>query len=87
MRAKVKTPKCDFRARKCCGWGNVAIWGEENISASGVSPKWVKSRRRRRKRRKKKKKKVGENNGQLPFVRHHGWRTQARLDQNSSDRL
>ena len=29
----------------------------------------------------KKKKKVGENNGQLRFVRHHGWRTQARLDQ------
>ena len=29
----------------------------------------------------KKKKKVGENNGQLRFVRHHVWRTQARLDQ------
>ena len=28
-----------------------------------------------------KKKKVGENNGQLRFVRHHEWRTQARLDQ------
>ena len=26
-------------------------------------------------------KKVGENNGQLRFVRHHGWRTQAPLDQ------
>ena len=25
--------------------------------------------------------KVGENNGQLRFVRHHVWRTQARLDQ------
>ena len=25
----------------------------------------------------KKKKKVGENNGQLCFVRHHGWRTHA----------
>ena len=45
------------------------------FSAEGVSPKWVKSRRRRRK------KKVGENNGQLRFVRHHVWRTQARLDQ------
>ena len=32
--------------------------------------------------RKNKKKKVGENNGQLRFVRHHGLRTQARLDQN-----
>ena len=30
----------------------------------------------------KKKKKVGENKGQLRFVRHHVWRTQARLDQN-----
>ena len=29
----------------------------------------------------KRKKKVGENNGQLRFVRHHVWRTQARLDQ------
>ena len=29
------------------------------------------------------KQKVGENNGQLRFVRHHGWRTQARLDQNN----
>ena len=35
------------------------------------------------KKEKKKKKKVGENNGQLRFVRHHGWRTQARLDQKS----
>ena len=26
-------------------------------------------------------KKVGENNGQLRLVRHHGWRTQARMDQ------
>ena len=32
--------------------------------------------------KRKKKKKVGENNGQLRFIRHHGWRTQARLDQN-----
>ena len=31
--------------------------------------------------KKKKEKKVGENNGQLRFVRHHGWRTQARQDQ------
>ena len=28
-----------------------------------------------------KEKKVGENNGQLRFVRHHRWRTQAHLDQ------
>ena len=26
-------------------------------------------------------KNVGENNGQLRFVCHHGWRTQAHLDQ------
>ena len=51
--------------------------GGNKFSVTGVSPKWVKSRRRR-----KKKKKVGENNGQLRFVRHHVWRTQARLDQN-----
>ena len=35
---------------------------------------------------KKKKKKVGENNGQLRFVRHHLWRTQARLDQEISEK-
>ena len=29
-------------------------------------------------------KKVGENNGQLRFVCHHGWLTQARLDQFDS---
>ena len=52
-------------------------YGGEKISVTGVSPKWVKSRRRR------KKKKEGENNGQLCFMRHHGWRTQARLDQKT----
>ena len=31
--------------------------------------------------KREKKKKVGENNGQLHFIRHHGWRTQTRLDQ------
>ena len=33
--------------------------------------------------KKKKEKKIGENNGQLRFVRHQGWRTQERLDQKS----
>ena len=33
-------------------------------------------------KKERKKKKVGENNGQLRFVLHHGWRTQAHLDQN-----
>ena len=36
---------------------------------------------KKKKEKKKKKKKVGENNGQLRFVRHHVWRTQARLVQ------
>ena len=27
----------------------------------------------------------GENNGQLRFVRHHVWRTQARLDQKEEE--
>ena len=61
--------------------------GRGKISPSGVSQKWVKSRRRRKKkRRKRENKKVGENNGQLRFVRHHMWRTQARLDQNEEKR-
>ena len=29
---------------------------------------------------------VGENNGQLRFIRHHVWRTQARLDQKLARR-
>ena len=33
--------------------------------------------RKRKKKKKKIKKKVGENNGQLRFVRHHRWWTQA----------
>ena len=49
-------------------------WGNQ-FSATGVFPKWVKSRRR------KNEKKVGENNGKLRFIRHHGWATQTRLDQ------
>ena len=48
----------------------------------GVSPKLVKSKKRRKKKEKKEEeKKVGENNGQLRFIRHHVWRTQACLDQ------
>ena len=42
-------------------------------------------RRKKKEKEEKKKKKVGENNGQLRFVRHHGWRTQARLDQQCHD--
>ena len=33
---------------------------------------------------KKKGEKVGENNGQLCLVRHHGWCMQARLDQKQN---
>ena len=32
----------------------------------------------------KEEEKVGENNGQLRLIRHHRWRTQARLDQNQT---
>ena len=49
-------------------------WGKQNFS-HGSFPEVGE------KQKKKKKKKVGENNGQLRFVRHHVWRTQARLDQ------
>ena len=34
-----------------------------------------------KRQKKEEEKKVDENNGQLFFVRHHGWSTQARLDQ------
>ena len=34
------------------------------------------------KRERKERKKIGEKNGQLRFVRHHGWHTQAHQDQN-----
>ena len=37
--------------------------------------------RNEKRKKEKKEKKVGENNGQLCFVRHDGWHTQARLDQ------
>ena len=41
-------------------------WGKLIFSASGVSPKWVKSKRRKRRRRERKQgTKVGNNNGQL----------------------
>ena len=40
-----------------------------------------KQKAQKERKKKERKKKVGENNGQLRFVRHHVWRTQARLDQ------
>ena len=51
-------------------------WGKQ-IFTHGRFPEVGESRRRRKKEKKEKKKKVGENNGQLRFVHHHGWRTQA----------
>ena len=59
------------------------ILGETNFHAREIprSGRKVEGGEEKEKR-KKKKKKVGENNGQLRFVRHHVWRTQARLDQN-----
>ena len=56
------------------------ILGGNSFQSREFLSKWMKSRRRRKKRRKRKK--VGENKSQLHFVHHHGWRTQARLDQN-----
>ena len=56
--------------------------GGNQFSASGVSPKWVKSKRRRKKRRERKKERLndGNNNGQATHgARKHAWRTQARM--------
>ena len=41
-----------------------------------------KQKAQKKKEKKKKNKKVGENNGQLGFVRNHGWPRQACLDQS-----
>ena len=53
-------------------------WGKQTFT-NGRFPEV--GRRRKKKKKKKKKKNVGENNGQLRFVRHHVLCTQARLDQ------
>ena len=56
---------------------------ERKLEKSAIVPGLVEGgEEKRKRRRKKRRKKVGENNGQLRFVRHHGWHTQARLDQN-----
>ena len=54
-------------------------WGKQ-IFTHGRFPE-VGEKQKAQKKEKEKKKKLGENNGQLRFVRHHGWRTQTRLDQ------
>ena len=74
----------NFHAREIPRSGSKAKNGEKK----------KKKKEEEKKKKKKKKKmpsllrspprvdeKVGENNGQLPFVRHHVWRTQAHLDQ------
>ena len=54
---------------------------EKEFGAISCRKKEEEEKKEEKRRRRKKKKKVGENNGQLRFVRHHVWRTQARLDQ------
>ena len=54
-------------------------WGER-IFTHGRFPE-VGEKQKAQKEEKRKKEKVGENNGQLRFVRHQGWRMQARLAQ------
>ena len=56
------------------------ILGETNFHAREIPRSGWKAEGVEEKK-KKKEKKVGENNGQLRYVRHHVWRTQARLDQ------
>ena len=58
-------------------------WGKQ-IFMHGKFPEVGEKEKAEKKEEEKRrrKKKVGENNGQLRFVRHHVWRTQARLDQN-----
>ena len=54
-------------------------WGEI-ISHTGVSPKWVQSKRRRKKKERKRRERLndGNNNGQATHgARKHAWRTQA----------
>ena len=58
------------------------ILGETNFHAREIPRSGLKVEGVEERKKEKKKEKVGENNGQLRFVRHHGWRTQARLDQN-----
>ena len=61
------------------------LYGGKQIFTHGSFPEVgenQKAEKKKKKKKKEKKKKVAENNGQLRFVRHHVWRTQARLDQN-----
>ena len=59
------------------------ILGETNFQSREIPRSGWKTEavEEKKKEKKRKEKKVGENNGQLRFVRHHVWRTQPRLDQ------
>ena len=59
------------------------ILGETNFHAREIPRSgWKVEGGEKEERKRRKKKKVGENNGQLRFVRHHEWHTQACLEQN-----
>ena len=60
----------------------VVVKRKEKPRKSAFFVKKIKLTLQIRRKQRKKEKNVGENNGQLRFVRHHGWRTQASLDQN-----
>ena len=67
------------------------ILGETNVQSrefprSGWKAEGVEEKEEEKKK-KKKKKKIGQNNAQLRFVCHHGWRTQARLDQKKKKKV
>ena len=58
------------------------ILGETNFRTREI-PRSGSKAKDGEKKRERERAKVGVNNGQLRFVRHHGWRTQAHLDQLS----
>ena len=64
-------------------------WGKQIFSHGSFPEVGEKQNAKKKKKKRKKgekkerKKKVGENNGQLRFVHHQGWRTQACLDQQT----
>ena len=82
-RGKKKLPKKNiFFLHISCSYAK--ILSETNFHAREFPRSGWKAEGGEEEKNKKKKKKVCENNGQLCFVRHHGWRTQARLDQFNS---
>ena len=61
---------------------NECFLNEQEMNELQIN-EWQINEEEEEEKKKKKKKKVGENNGQLRFVRHPGWRMQARLDQHN----